>query len=375
MLSAGPAMALETGKYEALAEYFNGDIISSTSVPELLNIKSVGSFNLLYVKYDWDRKQTNVIRLLIFCIKYAVMCRIKNRCPEIVTTYDPLKTGLFGLMIAFVTGAKFVPEVNGVYNTVAKSLHKGIVNRVKAKAFPALQKFVLNRADGIKLLFPQQIDDIVLSNKKRVIESFPCYVNIESFFNKTEFPEREEILFVGFPFWIKGVDVLIAAFKKISDVFPSWTLKILGWYPDKTELERHIAGHPRIEYHKPVFPKDMPEHICSCSIFVLPSRTEAMGRVLVEAMAARKARIGADVDGIPTVINDGIDGLLFKKEDSAELSQKLALLMSDADLRMRLANEGLKRINEEFTKDRFALNTYKFLSEVVKNHKQNTSGI
>jgi glycosyltransferase involved in cell wall biosynthesis len=184
--------------------------------------------------------------------------------------------------------------------------------------------------------------------------------------NRTEFYEKEEILFAGFPFWIKGVDILIAAFKKISDEFPSWNLKILGWYPDMTELNRHIGGHSRIIYHKPVLPNDMPEQICTCSIFVLPSRTEAMGRVLVEAMAAKKARIGAHVDGIPTVINDGIDGLLFQKESVDDLAEKMKLLMTNRELRMRLAEEGFKRVNQEFSKDRFALNMFNFMSEIVR---------
>jgi glycosyltransferase involved in cell wall biosynthesis len=92
-----------------------------------------------------------------------------------------------------------------------------------------------------------------------------------------------------------------------------------------------------------VFSDEMPAQIQECSIFVLPSRSEAMGRVLVEAMAAGKARIGANVDGIPTVIEDGVDGLLFRVGDAADLSLKMQMLMTDSRLRHTLAKAAKNR--------------------------------
>jgi glycosyltransferase involved in cell wall biosynthesis len=48
-----------------------------------------------------------------------------------------------------------------------------------------------------------------------------------------------------------------------------------------------------------------------------------MGRVLVEAMAAEKPRIGSSVGGIPTMINDGVDGYLVEPENIGDLAKKL----------------------------------------------------
>ena len=224
-------------------------------------------------------------------------------------------------------------------------------------AIPMILRIVLKRSDGITCLFERQLDPFRKIVEGKTIHAFHSFVSIESFKNVRE---DKEILFVGFPFKLKGVDILIQAFKNISPRFPEWKLKILGWYPDPNELNKAIDGHSQIYHHKPVPHHEMPEHIGSCGIFVLPSRSEAMGRVLVEAMAAGKPRVGSNVDGIPTVIKDGIDGLLFESENVDDLAEKLEMLILDQDLRRRLGNAGEVRAEKEFTKEEYARNLTSF---------------
>ena len=88
-----------------------------------------------------------------------------------------------------------------------------------------------------------------------------------------------------------------------------------------------------------------------CGVFVLPSRTEAMGRVLLEAMACAKPRIGSRVGGIPTLIEHDVDGLLFRSENVDELEQQLRRLMSDAALRRALGEQAQRRQQKELTAD------------------------
>ena len=216
-------------------------------------------------------------------------------------------------------------------------------------------RFVLKRADGIKLLFKEQLAPFESILGGKVVRAFPCYVATDAFRN---LGEKKEVLFAGFPFKRKGVDVLIEAFKRVAPAYPDWTLKILGWYPDPRLLHAAIDGHPQIQHHLPVKFDQMPEHIGSCAILVLPSRSEAMGRVLVEAMAAEKPRIGSRVDGIPTVINDGVDGYLVEPGNVADLAEKLDRLMGDPGLRrsMGLAGkaEGPRGVRRDVIQDHLA---------------------
>ena len=103
-----------------------------------------------------------------------------------------------------------------------------------------------------------------------------------------------------------------------------------------------------------------------CGIFVLPSRTEAMGRVLLEAMACAKPRIGSDIEGIPTVIEDGQDGLLFRAGDAEDLARKLDRLMGDANLRKSLGMAGRMRSITEFNANHYFRRLLDFYGRVLR---------
>ncbi|HLP43356.1 MAG TPA: glycosyltransferase, partial [Fibrobacteria bacterium] len=281
-----------------------------------------------------------------------------------------LRAGLIGLLFARLSSARFCPEVNGCHDSRANYIDDppGPALELKKRLYPALVRFVLARADGIKLLFPSQLDGYpglagLLKRRGAVLEHFFDYVDLEPF---RDLGEEKVVLFVGFPFYLKGVDLLIEAFKRVSPRHPGWTLKILGWFPDKRAMDAAIGGHPRIVHHPPVYSHEMPQHMGRCGIFVLPSRTEAMGRVLLEAMASGKPRLGSDIEGIPTVIADGRDGLLFRAGDVDDLTAKLDRLMGDEGLRRALGNAGRERALREFSAEAYFSRLLGFYRRVLE---------
>jgi len=95
--------------------------------------------------------------------------------------------------------------------------------------------------------------------------------------------------------------------------------------------------------------EELANWISRCAILALASRSEAMGRVLLEGAAAGKCRIATKVDGIPTVITDGVDGVLVEKNNVDSLTAGLARLMGDKDLRLRLGSAARIRVAREFS--------------------------
>ena len=282
----------------------------------------------------------------------------------LVTTTDPLKTGLLGWLVARIIGAKFAPEVNGDYWDPAnyKDGSGRLSGTVKRNILTALGNFVLARADGIRILYPRHIDFLKPKLARKVIHSVFDITDISTFTNRGE---DKVVLFVGFPFFLKGVDLLIEAFRRVAPKYPDWKLKILGWFPDSSVLDAHCAGHPQIMHHPPVYHREMPEHIGRAAIVVLPSRTEGVPRVLLEAMAAGKPRIASDVGGISTIIDDGGDGFLFQSENLEQLTERLDRLMSDPQLRTSFGEAARKRALKEFTLDCYVERISQFYLDVI----------
>ncbi len=347
--------------YEHLSRYFQGAIFSTSSREENF---SIGKFQFISLRFKPGF--SSFLKYRKFCYHHAENFMRKGHLFSLVTTYDPLKTGLIGAGIAQMHNSKFAPEVNGVYTSPAEWVDNpySFINLIKKRIYPRIMLYVLKRSDGARLLFPSQIDPFRNVMKNKVVRDFRRWVDPSLF---VPIRENKEVLFVGFPFKRKGVDVLIEAFKKVAPDYPDWKLKILGWFPDPTELNDAIGEHPQIYHHPPVHFSDMPRQIGSCAILVLPSRSEAMGRVLIEAMAAAKPRIGSNVDGIPTVINDRVDGLLVEPGDVADLASKLGLLMGNPELRKMMGEAGLKRVKKEFTEQVYIQNVVKFYNEVLES--------
>lgn len=328
-------------KYKYLSRHFKGHVFTGSDKQEQFKID----------EFTYNSQKTgnnfNKIRFFLFCLLGIVKINKRDKI-DCVITYDPLKTGFIGLIIKIIFRSKLIVEVNGVYDSpvVWVESKKGFWGRCKGMLAPKMMKFVLSLCDGIKLQTPYQLEGLGKIKKNKIVECFTGWVSTSAFEN---LGEEKEVLFVGFPFYIKGVDVLIRSFKKIAVQFPDWKLKIMGWYPDLSALEEAMGGHPQIYHHPPVPTYKMPEHVGKCGIFVLPSRSEAMGRVLLESAASGKPRIGSNAEGIPYVINDGVDGFLFESENEEQLADKLAMLMADPELREKIGNNAAKRARADFS--------------------------
>ncbi len=346
-------------RYRKLSVFCTGYIFTTSSVAESLSVDE-----FLCVTYKYADGILSNLKFLFFCIRKLYVLKKKNAQVDLIVTYDPIKTGLIGCLYKYVLGAKLVVEVNGVYDSpvVWEDVTQNMVRQFKKLIVPKIIRFVLQRADGIKLLFRRQIDGFDVNCKGKVITAYFDWINTGFFTNRGE---KKEILLAGFPYRIKGVDILIRAFKLVADKYPDWKLKILGWYPDTRELYAEMDGHSQIFHHPPVAASEMPEHIGTCSFLVLPSRTEAMGRVLVEAMAAGKARIGSRVDGIPTVIDDGVDGFLVEAENVEELAEKIDLLMGNDGLRKKFGAAAAVRADREFSVESYVQLTCAFYQQVI----------
>ena len=99
------------------------------------------------------------------------------------------------------------------------------------------------------------------------------------------------------------------------------------------------------------FRKDIPDVLAAMDLFVFPTHAEAFGMVIVEAMATGVATISADRDGVLDIITHGETGWLVDPHDGEAIAAAVAQLLTDGDLRQRLADSGRRHVRDAFTED------------------------
>jgi starch synthase len=83
-------------------------------------------------------------------------------------------------------------------------------------------------------------------------------------------------------------------------------------------------------------------------LFVLPSRAEPFGIVILEALASRKAVVATKAGGIPEIIQDGVTGVLVAPDDPTLLCDAMRDLLRDQAFRERLADQGYRLVAQQF---------------------------
>ncbi len=151
------------------------------------------------------------------------------------------------------------------------------------------------------------------------------------------------ILFIGRLEKMKGVYVLISAFKDVAARHPDATLRIVGDGSQRQVLEQHakdLGVSDRVTFVGAVPHDRVAEEYAAAEIFCGLSRSEALGNVFLEAQAAGCAVIGTTVGGIPDIVKDGETGLLVAPGSFAEAAGAIEQLLTDKALRERLATAG-----------------------------------
>ena len=126
----------------------------------------------------------------------------------------------------------------------------------------------------------------------------------------------------------KGPDVLLAAAERLVLELPAVTLLVVGDGPLHPPLAaRAAAAGVRAVFTGPR--TDVPALLRVCDVIAVPSRQEAFGRIIIEAMAAGVPVVASAVGGIPEVCADRLTGLLVEPEDPAALAAALATTLGD----------------------------------------------
>jgi glycosyltransferase involved in cell wall biosynthesis len=167
---------------------------------------------------------------------------------------------------------------------------------------------------------------------------FPAYMDLAPFVVPPQpLPERPAALFVGVLEAYKNVDGLAAAWRQAASRIPDASLHLVG-KGTRADVAEALVRDCGARWDSELSSGDVAAAMDAAWVLVLPSRSEGMGRVLVEAFCRGRAVIGTRAGSIPDLVTDGESGLLVAPDDPAALADAIVQVLGDRSLAERLGD-------------------------------------
>ncbi len=166
----------------------------------------------------------------------------------------------------------------------------------------------------------------------------------------------------------KGQRVFLDAFREIKTSIPGVKTLIIGDGPDMTSLKKHSCslgfnGSVKFLGHR----DNILPFYKAIDLLVIPSFSEGLPNVLLEAMYFGKPVVATSVGGIPEVLTHNYSGILVNPGDSKAMAREVVRILSDKERTSSLVKKGKEVVLESFLPEnrvRKILDIYKMLLEL-----------
>ena len=171
---------------------------------------------------------------------------------------------------------------------------------------------------------------------------------------------------VGRLSWEKGVEFFLMAAARVLAEFPGVRFVVVGEGPDREKLERTI-DELKIRDGVTMLGRrdDMPAVYASLDIMVSSSRQEGLPMAILEGMASSLPLVASAVGEVPTVVEDGVTGLLVPAEDVERLAAGILELLRDGAKRERFGAAARRLIEDEYSAERMTADYLRVYGEAI----------
>ena len=233
--------------------------------------------------------------------------------------------------------AKVIADIHGDPAAPAR-LYGSPGRKALAPLADALARYGLRKSDGVRTI-SAYTSGLVREAGIEPTAEFAAFMDLEPFL-ETEpvpLPERPAALFVGVLERYKAVDVLAEAWRLAAPRLPDASLYLVGSGTLRDVAESLVADLPaQTSWRESISTSEVAQALDAATVLVLPSRSEGLGRVVIEAFCRGRAVVGSRVGGIPDIVEDGTTGVLVAPEEPTALAHELVRVLSDRAFAERL---------------------------------------
>jgi glycosyltransferase involved in cell wall biosynthesis len=194
-------------------------------------------------------------------------------------------------------------------------------------------------------------------------------IKVDGLRERWDLTDQQVILSVGNIRKIKGYHLLL---KVLPEILCEKRVKLfivgVGEYLDELKtMAKRLGITDDVIFFGKVSDEDLLQLYNVSDLFVLPTlwHSEAFGLVNAEAMACEKPVISSNIGGVPTVIENYVDGLLIEPGNLKELKEKILEVLDDDDLARRLGRNARRKVIERFSIDKMVEDTIKVYEDAI----------
>jgi len=269
----------------------------------------------------------------------------------VIVCQSPFEAAAVHVLRAFVPEARrprVVVEIHGDWRTASRC-YGSPWRRLLTPLSDGVATWSIRRADRVRPVGPTMERLVREIGYRGPVDPYVAYVNFDGFTTRaaSPLPERPQALFVGVLERYKNPEVLLDAWRIVTATLPEATLAMVGEGGLDAALRdqaSRLGLDDSVTFVGQVPHEEVAGLLDSSTCLVLPSRSEGLPRVALEAMSRGRPIVGSTGGGIPDAVDDGVNGRLVPAGDAAALAQALIDVLSDTPRAAAMGEAGRRRV-------------------------------
>jgi glycosyltransferase involved in cell wall biosynthesis len=284
--------------------------------------------------------------VLFWLLLPARIARLLRRDrPDAIVAQSPYEAAA-ALLARRLAGsrARIATDVQGDWRTATR-LYGSPLRGLLRRPADALAAASLRRVDAVRTISPFTTE-LVRALGIEPAGTFPTFVDLGPFAEREPVgpPAEPTAVFVGVLELYKNVDGLAEAWRAVERRLPEARLHLVGKGSRVDVVRSLLADCPSVRWTPELDAAGVAAAMDEATLLVLPSRSEGMGRVVIEAFCRERPVVGTRVGGIPDLVEHGRNGLLVAPDSTEELAEALVQLLGDPGRAAALGAEARRSV-------------------------------
>ena len=299
---------------------------------------------------------------IIFLFFFKIPKIVKDQNIDIVCLQDPI-TGFFTIFSLKIRklSVKIVVETHGDFIDTIGLEKNLLLPKFYTSIFSYLAKYSIKKADLIRSISDFTEKQVLNFGYQGIFVRFPAWINIDNYLNadiKRSNSDTFKIIFVGSVTERKNPKIIIESLEAIDG---NVSLEIIGQTPNLKylkELNNLISSSKHAESITMtpfINSEELIKKYSSANLFILPSKSEGLGRVVIEAQATACPVLVSSDTGIVDLIIESETGYVFDNNNQEDLKEKIQNIIENYDVAIQT---GLN--SRDFVKNNQSIENFEF---------------